>query len=199
MLEGTRAILAQAGCPPGAVDLVVHGTTLATNALIERKGARTALVTTEGFRDFRRDRLGAPLRAVRPVDGASGAAGAAPLASRRAGARRGRWRGAAAAGRGRAARPRPRGCARTASRRSPSASCTALPTRRMSAAPARSSPRELPGVAVSLSCEVAPEIREYERASTTVANAYVLPLMEPLPRPAGGRAARSRASPRRCC
>ena len=36
---------------------------------------------------------------------------------------------------------------------------------------------ELPGIAVSLSCEVAPEIREYERASTTIANAYVLPVM----------------------
>ncbi|MDB5374309.1 MAG: N-methylhydantoinase, partial [Belnapia sp.] len=35
----------------------------------------------------------------------------------------------------------------------------------------------LPGVAISLSCEVAPEIREYERASTTIANAYVQPLM----------------------
>ena len=33
------------------VGLVVHGTTLATNALIERNGARTALLTTEGFRD----------------------------------------------------------------------------------------------------------------------------------------------------
>ena len=33
------------------IGLVIHGTTLATNALIERKGARTALVTTDGFRD----------------------------------------------------------------------------------------------------------------------------------------------------
>jgi N-methylhydantoinase A len=36
---------------------------------------------------------------------------------------------------------------------------------------------ELPGVAISLSCEVCPEIREYERTSTTIANAYVLPRM----------------------
>ena len=36
---------------PGEVDLIIHGTTLATNALIERKGAKTALLTTEGFRD----------------------------------------------------------------------------------------------------------------------------------------------------
>lgn len=51
VLEGVRAILAEAKCRPQDVALVVHGTTLATNALIERKGARTALLTTEGFRD----------------------------------------------------------------------------------------------------------------------------------------------------
>ena len=46
-----RAVIAEAGIAPGAIDLIIHGTTLATNALIERKGARTALLTTEGFRD----------------------------------------------------------------------------------------------------------------------------------------------------
>ena len=45
--EAVRA----AGIEPGGVDLVIHGTTLATNALIERTGAKTALLTTEGFRD----------------------------------------------------------------------------------------------------------------------------------------------------
>lgn len=51
VLEGLRSILGQAELQASALDLVIHGTTLATNALIERKGARTALVTTEGFRD----------------------------------------------------------------------------------------------------------------------------------------------------
>ena len=51
VLEGATAVLAQANVPASAVTLVFHGTTLATNALIERKGAKTALVTTEGFRD----------------------------------------------------------------------------------------------------------------------------------------------------
>ncbi len=51
VLEGVRAVLAQAGVAPGDVALAIHGTTLATNAVIERKGARTALLTTEGFRD----------------------------------------------------------------------------------------------------------------------------------------------------
>ena len=51
VLEGAAAVLAQANVPASAVTLVFHGTTLATNALIERKGAKTALVTTDGFRD----------------------------------------------------------------------------------------------------------------------------------------------------
>src|SRR6058998_4316638 len=49
--EGIHALLDEAGVRSDAVRAVVHGTTLATNALIERKGARTALLTTEGFRD----------------------------------------------------------------------------------------------------------------------------------------------------
>jgi N-methylhydantoinase A len=51
VLQGVAEVLAQAGVAPGELSLVIHGTTLATNALIERKGARTALLTTEGFRD----------------------------------------------------------------------------------------------------------------------------------------------------
>jgi len=43
--------LQQADIDPGAVQHLVHGTTLVTNAIIERKGAKTALLTTEGFRD----------------------------------------------------------------------------------------------------------------------------------------------------
>jgi len=44
-------VLREAGLTPGDISIIIHGTTLATNAIIERKGARTALVTTEGFRD----------------------------------------------------------------------------------------------------------------------------------------------------
>ena len=51
VLDGARAVLGSAGVAPGEVALAIHGTTLATNAIIERKGARTALLTTEGFRD----------------------------------------------------------------------------------------------------------------------------------------------------
>src|SRR5690242_17081810 len=45
-----RAVEA-AGCKPGEIAAFAHGMTVATNALLERRGARTALVTTEGFRD----------------------------------------------------------------------------------------------------------------------------------------------------
>ncbi|MEZ5659792.1 MAG: hydantoinase/oxoprolinase family protein [Burkholderiaceae bacterium] len=51
ILEGVRAVLAKAGIDAGRVRDIVHGTTLATNALIERRGAHTAFVTTAGFRD----------------------------------------------------------------------------------------------------------------------------------------------------
>ncbi len=51
VIAGTQAILREAGVAASSLDLVIHGTTLATNALIERKGARSALITTAGFRD----------------------------------------------------------------------------------------------------------------------------------------------------
>ncbi len=52
VIEGIRLVLAQSGLNPGDIGVFIHGTTLATNALIERKGARTAFITTEGFRDI---------------------------------------------------------------------------------------------------------------------------------------------------
>lgn len=44
-------VCANAGVTPAQIGQIIHGTTLATNALIERRGAKTALITTEGFRD----------------------------------------------------------------------------------------------------------------------------------------------------
>ncbi|MEX2644142.1 MAG: hydantoinase/oxoprolinase family protein [Acetobacterales bacterium] len=51
VMDGIKTVLDEAGLRPGDISLIIHGTTLATNALIERKGARTALITTDGFRD----------------------------------------------------------------------------------------------------------------------------------------------------
>ena len=51
-LEGLDAIVAAAGLTLGEVGEIVHGTTLVTNALIERRGAKVGLITTHGFRDL---------------------------------------------------------------------------------------------------------------------------------------------------
>ena len=51
VLEGVTHVLREASLAPSDVDVFVHGTTLATNALIERRGAKTALLTTAGMRD----------------------------------------------------------------------------------------------------------------------------------------------------
>lgn len=51
ILKGVTQVVATAGLTVADIDQLIHGTTLATNALIERKGAKTAFITTEGFRD----------------------------------------------------------------------------------------------------------------------------------------------------
>lgn len=51
IIEGMHQVCAKACVNPSDIEQVIHGTTLATNALIERRGAKTALITTEGFRD----------------------------------------------------------------------------------------------------------------------------------------------------
>jgi len=52
IITGVRQVLADNGIEPGTVGYLVHGTTVATNALIERKGAKTALLTTAGIADL---------------------------------------------------------------------------------------------------------------------------------------------------
>ena len=51
IIDGMHQVCAKASIAPSEIDQIIHGTTLATNALIERRGAKTALITTEGFRD----------------------------------------------------------------------------------------------------------------------------------------------------
>lgn len=51
IVDGMTAMFAETGITPGAVHEVVHATTVATNAILENKGAKTGLITTEGFRD----------------------------------------------------------------------------------------------------------------------------------------------------
>lgn len=51
IIEGMHRVCEKAGVKPSSIARIIHGTTLATNALIERRGAKTALITTQGFRD----------------------------------------------------------------------------------------------------------------------------------------------------
>ena len=167
------------GWRPRQVDLVIHGTTLATNAMIERKGARTALITTEGFRDLLEIAYENRFEQYDIYIELPRAAGAAPTCGCGAGTvgrRRARccWRST----RRRCARAGAELCRPRRSRRWRSASCTAY----VNPAHERRAARDPRGGAaaawpVTLSSEVCREIREYERFSTAVANAYVQPLM----------------------
>ncbi|HSF30578.1 MAG TPA: hydantoinase/oxoprolinase family protein [Candidatus Tectomicrobia bacterium] len=51
VIQGLQALLAERGLDPATISATIHGTTLITNAIIERKGAKTGLITTQGFRD----------------------------------------------------------------------------------------------------------------------------------------------------
>jgi N-methylhydantoinase A len=160
-----------------ATDRVVHGTTVATNALLERKGAKVALLTTEGHRDVIEMREGLKgdrydLRSPPPE----------PLVPRelRFGVRE-RLKAD-----GKIATPlddRSLGDAIAAIRRSGATSVAVcflhsyLNPVHETAAVERLR-RELPGISVSRSSDVLPQIKEYERVSTTIVNAYVGPLVK---------------------
>lgn len=176
VLEGIERLLAMVGLTPGDVANVTHGTTLVTNSLIERKGARTALLTTSGFEDVleigregrydlndlgielpaplirRRQRIGVRERMLasgvphEPLDPASLDAAVEEL--------------------------------RRLSVQSV-AVCflNSYANDAHEAEAAAHLARALPEVFVSISSEVSPEIREYERSSTTAANAYVGPIV----------------------
>lgn len=176
LIEGVTAAAGALGCPLDAVKLVIHGTTIATNAVLERRFPDCALVTTRGFEDvleigrhMRRDvyglyaeertlllprhrRFGVTERitydggVLTPLDEEEAAALAARIAAM----------GIKAV-----------------------AVCTlhayanGAHERRL---------RELlrsadPQMDVSLSCEISPELREYERLSTTVLNALLMPVV----------------------
>ena len=162
---------------------VVHGTTVATNAVLERRGARTALVTTAGLPRRARaaaDAHAAPLRLL--LDEAA-VARPAPrcrfeIAERMARRRRGAAR--------RSTRTR-RARSRRGSRR-PSVESVAVCLLHAHLHPAHERRlgeilrAELPGMPVSLSSEILREQQEYERTATTVVNAYVAAADGPLRR-----------------
>jgi len=174
---GVGAILREGGLEPRRFTRVVHATTLFTNALIERKGARTGLLTTEGFADtleIGRERKYElyDLAITKPE----------PLVSRD-------LRLEVAERVGADGRVRRRLDARDVAakaRRAVAAGAESLAivllhayaNPRHEAEAARIVSRLFPRLAVTTSHEVAPEIREFERASTTAANAYIKPLAQ---------------------
>jgi N-methylhydantoinase A len=176
VLAAIEAVLGQAALTPGDLSLIIHGTTLATNAIIERKGAKTALVTTQGFRDTieirhenrfeqydvnidlppplvpRRlrcvvpERIDARGRVVTPLDETAVAALAARLVTDGV----------------------------------ESVAIGFLHSYVNAAHEERARDvllENLSGVTMTMSSEVSPEMREYERLSTACANAYVQPMM----------------------
>jgi N-methylhydantoinase A len=177
VIEGARAILADANVSPSALDLVIHGTTLATNALIERKGARTALITTRGFRDsleiayeHRFEQYDLYMERPEPL---------VPRDLRLEVPERCAADGAVLLNLDEAALEAliPALRARRIEALAISFLHSYINPRHEERARALLA-RALPDLAITISSEVCREIREYERTSTTVANAYVLPLME---------------------
>ncbi len=176
VVQGIAVVLGEAKLTPGDVGIIIHGTTLATNALIERKGARTALITTEGFRDTieirhenrfeqydvnidlppalvprrwrwgARERLDAQGAVVTPLDEADVARILDEIEKQ-------------------------------------SIEAVAVGLLHSFTNPAHEQriaemiAARLPHLPVTLSSEVSPEMREYERFSTACANAYIQPLM----------------------
>ncbi|TAA64326.1 hydantoinase/oxoprolinase family protein [Shinella sp. JR1-6] len=177
ILKGVVAVAGLAGIALSKIDLLIHGTTLATNALIERRGAKTAFVTTEGFRDVLemrtenrfeqydlditlppalipradrfvvRERMNAAGKVLLPLDEASVAAVVEAIAA-------GGYESVAigfihAYANG----------AHEVAVRAAILEC-------------------LPHVSVSISSEVSPQMREFERFNTVSANAYVKPAIK---------------------
>jgi N-methylhydantoinase A len=177
VLTGIDLVLADAGLRPADLALIIHGTTLATNAIIERKGAKTALLATRGFRDsvemayehrFEQydifmdkpvplvprnlrlsvpERIDATGRIVEPLDEKALADLVPEL-------------------------------------RKEGVTSVALGYLHSYANPVHElRSRDIlhklaPDIAMTMSSEVCPEIREYERWSTACANAYVQPVMD---------------------
>ena len=181
VIEGWQALLERVGAQGGDVATAIHGTTLITNAFIERKGAVTLLLTTKGFadvldtqREMRYDIYdlhGQPVEHLVPrflrfeVDERLDTFGdvVTPLQEVDLEAMLSELRAAGV-------------------ERDVEAVAVSFLNAFSSGAHEEQArawlAQHMPHVAVSISSEVAPQIREYERMSTTVANAYVQPLTE---------------------
>jgi len=176
-LRGLRELCARARITPAQITTLIHATTLVTNALIERKGAATALLTTAGFRDTlemgKEQRYDIYDLFLKYPD---------PLVPRR-------WRVGVREritrdGEVRVPLDVPAVRRTVANLVRQGVEAVAVCFLHAYRNPAHEQlvktllEREFPQLSVSVSSEISPEIREYERTSTTVCNAYVQPLVD---------------------
>ena len=177
VIDGLQEALRKAGLAPGDVGLVLHGTTLATNAVLERRGARTAFITTEGFRDIlevgyetRYDQYDLMIEKVKPI---------VPRRLRFTVPER-------VDARGRILEDLDEEAVHALV---PALSAAGVESVAVGFFHAYANPvherrveailgEALPSLSVTLASEVCPEVREYERFTTASVNAYVRPLME---------------------
>jgi len=176
VMTGIARVMESAGVDAADVGVVIHGTTLATNAIIERKGARTALVVTEGFRDSvemayenRFEQYDIEVQKPKPL---------VPRHLRLAVKERVNSRGEVLIALDLASVDAV--IAKLHEQQVESVAigllhCYANATHEQLVAERIA--KALPALSVTLSSEACPEIREYERLSTACANAYVQPIM----------------------
>jgi N-methylhydantoinase A len=177
VLDGIRLILSDARAHFRDIDVFIHGTTLATNAIIERRGAKTALIATDGFRDVldiatesRYDQYDLTIDKPTPL---------VPRALRFTVPERVDAHGSVRL-------PLDEAALRAIVKRlrTLDVKSVAIAFLHAYANPAHERRAgeilraEMPDVRLTLSSAVCPEIREYERTSTAVANAYVQPLID---------------------
>jgi len=176
IVQGLGALIEQAGIAPGDISEIVHGTTTASNTILQKVGARTGVLTTEGFRDILEiGRIRTPTMfdlAWRKPD---------PLVPRRY--RRGIHERIDA--RGVVVTPLDPAEIRSVVGELMAEGTESIaicflnsyinPIHEIAAKTLIES--EFPQLLVTASCDVLPEIKEYERTSTTVVNAYILPAM----------------------
>ncbi|QNK60313.1 hydantoinase/oxoprolinase family protein [Paenibacillus sp. PAMC21692] len=176
IFNGLEAMAVQYGLELHDVDTFIHGTTLITNTMIERKGAATGLITTEGYRDvieigneMRFDVFDLFLKKIDPL---------VPRYLRREVSER-------IDSKGNVLLPFDGEDVRKAAALFKEQGITSVAVAFINSYRNPEHEKqaeqilyeEIPGVSVTLSSDVAPEIRELERFSTTIANAYVKPLL----------------------
>ncbi|MDU8927657.1 hydantoinase/oxoprolinase family protein [Alisedimentitalea sp. MJ-SS2] len=177
IIDGLHQVCAKSGVLASNIGQIIHGTTLATNALIERRGAKAALITTQGFRDViemrsesRFEQYDLNLTLPEPL---------LPRNRRYTLSER-------MDARGNVLIPLDRAEVEALADTLAAADYTSIAIGLLHSYANDAHERmiaevlaaRLPNAMISLSSEVSPQMREYERFNTTIANAYIKPLMK---------------------